>query len=165
MPDVTDDSSRPLGFARHDHADCVKSALGAARARCGEEGLQLTPMRRRVLEFLLESHVALGAYEVLARLEAEGLGSGPPTAYRALDFLVRHGFAHRVERLNAFVACTHPGRSHDPAFMICTGCGSVAEAVASGRALGRSAAQAGFAIAHTTVEAEGLCPDCRGAAR
>ena len=162
---MTDNSSQPLGFARHDHADCVATALGAAQARCAGGGLQLTPVRRRVLELLLESHVALGAYDVLARLEAEGLGSAPPTAYRALDFLVRHSFAHRVERLNAFVACVHPGRSHDPAFMICTGCGTVAEAVASRRALGRSAAQAGFAIARTTVEAEGLCPDCRGAVR
>ena len=58
-----------------------------------------------VLEILLESHRAMGAYEVLERLAAEGFGKQPPVAYRALDFLVEHGLALRVRRLNAYAAC------------------------------------------------------------
>jgi hypothetical protein len=57
-------------------------------------------------------HRALGAYAVLDQLREAGFGSQPPVAYRALDFLVAHGFAHKIERLNAFVACAHPGESH-----------------------------------------------------
>ena len=122
-------SASPQGFAKHDHGVCKRSAIAAAEVACAARGAQFTPVRRRVLEILLEAHAAMGAYDVLERLAAEGLGSKPPVAYRALAFLTEQGFAHRIERLNAFVACAHPGAVHDPAFMICRGCGAVAEFV------------------------------------
>lgn len=149
-----------LGFTSHDHATCVRSALGEADAACADRNVQLTPVRRRVLEILLESHAAMGAYDVLGRLDAEGLGSKPPVAYRALSFLVEQGFVHRIERLNAFIACAHPGAPHDPAFMICRSCGTVAEAQVSA-ALAKPAAQTGFVVEQTVIEAEGLCPRCQ----
>lgn len=150
----------PVGFARHDHRTCIASALAETERACAERGLRFTPIRRRVLEILLESHAALGAYDVLARLEAEGLGSKPPVAYRALGFLVDEGFAHRLERLNAFVACTHPGPVHDAAFLICRGCGKVAEAEVD-RPVRTAARDTGFAVERTVIEAEGLCPACQ----
>jgi hypothetical protein len=61
-------------------------------------GVRLTPVRRRVLEILLEEHKAMGAYDVLTRLAAEGFGNQPPVAYRALEFLEDQGFAHRIRR-------------------------------------------------------------------
>ncbi len=149
------------GFGGHNHAHCEQSALENARSTCAARGAQLTPVRLRVLEILLESHAAMGAYDVLARLDAEGLGSKPPVAYRALSFLVEQGLVHRIERMNAFVACAHPGAAHDPAFMICRDCGAVAEAQAANLSLGRTAAAAGFQIEQTVVEAEGLCPACQ----
>jgi len=151
------------GFAPHDHTGCVSTALAAAEAACVERRVQFTPVRRRTLEILLEAHAALGAYDVLARLDADGFGAKPPVAYRALSFLVDQGFAHRIERLNAFVACTHPDTSHNPAFMICRSCGTVAEALASDGGLGRPAKIAGFQIEQTVIEAEGLCPTCQDA--
>ena len=150
------------GFACGDHAACIRGALGAAEARCAADGARLTPLRRRVLEILLEGHAAMGAYDVLARLDAEGLGSKPPVAYRALGFLVEHGLAHRIERLSAYVACARPGAAHAPAFLICRGCGAVAE-MQDGETLRRPAAEAGFVIEQTVIEAEGLCPDCQEA--
>ena len=147
-----------VGFASHDHGQCVSTALHQADRACADRNVQLTPVRRRVLEILLESHAAMGAYDVLARLDAEGLGSKPPVAYRALGFLVEQGFVHRIERLNAFIACAHPGAAHDPAFMICRACGTVAEAEV-GQALADPAAQSGFRVEQTVIEAEGLCPD------
>jgi Fur family zinc uptake transcriptional regulator len=152
-----------LGFEKHDHRACVDAALSAADARCAEEGLRLTPVRRKALELLLREHRALGAYAVLDLLREAGFGSQPPVAYRALDFLVEHGFAHKIERLNAFVACTHPGQSHSPAFMICRLCDAVAEAQSTAPAkgaLGDAARAAGFQIERTVVEAEGVCPAC-----
>ncbi|NDU99709.1 transcriptional repressor [Pseudoroseicyclus tamaricis] len=152
-----------IGFERHDHRDCIAQGVAAADAHCREAGLQLTPQRRRVLELLLAEHKAMGAYEILDRLRAEGLGAQPPVAYRALDFLVKNGFAHRIERLNAFIACAHPDESHTPAFLICRECDAVAEAVAEvarGR-LGQVAGEAGFRIERVVVEAEGLCPECQ----
>ena len=150
------------GFRSHDHRRCVDTALAVAESHCAAQSLRLTPVRRRTLEILLHEHRALGAYEVLERLSEGGFGSHPPLAYRALDFLVANGFVHRVERLNAFVACSHPGATHTPAFMICRRCDSVAEAVASPArgTLGQAARAVGFRIERTVVEAEGVCPDC-----
>lgn len=156
------DTTSAIGFAQHDHRACVDTALAAAEARCAEDGLRLTPVRRKVLEILLQEHRALGAYALLDLLGEAGFGTQPPVAYRALDFLAAHGFVHKVERLNAFVACTHPGQDHAPAFMICRGCDAVAEACAvpTKGILGAAARAAGFRIERTVVEAEGLCPAC-----
>jgi Fur family zinc uptake transcriptional regulator len=104
----------------------------------------------------------MGAYEVLDRLAQDGFGNQPPVAYRALDFLVEHGLAHRVRHLNAFAACTHPGQRHDAAFFICRACGHVAEAPADvvRSALERAAGGMDFVIEQATFEAVGLCPAC-----
>lgn len=162
-PDAKLDADAPaLGFETHDHAQCVNAALAAAETRCAQEGLRFTPVRRKALELLLREHRALGAYTVLDLLRDAGFGSQPPVAYRALDFLTEHGFAHKIERLNAFVACTHPGESHSPAFMICRKCDAVAETSSTPAkgALGEAARAAGFQIEKTVVEAEGICPSC-----
>ena len=88
-------------------------------------------------------------------------GWGPnPLWPTALTFLVDQGFVHRIERLNAFIACAHPGAIHDPAFMICRGCGTVAEAQADAT-MNKTAAQSGFQVEQTVIEAEGLCPSCQ----
>lgn len=162
---MTSDSSAndgPLGFTHHDHNTCVTETLGAAEALCAAEGLRFTPVRRKVLEILLQEHRALGAYTILDRLREGGFGSQPPVAYRALDFLVANGLAHKIERLNAFIACAHPSHAHTPAFMICRLCDAVAETQSSPArgALGDAARATGFRIERTVVEAEGLCPAC-----
>ena len=151
-----------IGFHRHDHDHCITDTMARAQALCAEEGLQFTPVRQRVLEILLAEHRALGAYDILPMLAEDGLGSQPPVAYRALDFLVKNGLAHRIELLNAYIACAHLGRAHRPAFLICRGCGSVAEAEAPAP-LADSAGATGFHVETTVVEAEGLCPQCHEA--
>ena len=156
------DVKAPLGFARHDHGTCMSDALTAADARCAADGLRFTPVRRKVLEILLQDHRALGAYTILDRLREDGFGSQPPVAYRALDFLVANGLAHKIERLNAFIACAHTNHSHTPAFMICRLCDAVAEALSSTAqgALCDTARTTGFRIERTVIEAEGICPSC-----
>ncbi len=152
-----------IGFNCQDHTACVASTLQRAEAHCAQAGLKFTPVRRRTLEILLREHRALGAYELLAQLAEDGLGSQPPVAYRALDFLVKAGFAHKIEALNAYIACTHTGEAHAPAFLICRKCNSVAETetTPAGGRLGDAARAAGFQIERTVVEAQGLCPDCQ----
>lgn len=152
----------PIGFSKHDHAHCISTNLERIEAQCKKGGLQLTPVRRRVLEILLHEHRALGAYDILDKLREEGLGSQPPVAYRALDFLVSNGFAHKIERLNAFIACADPSEHHDPAFLICRKCDIVAEtqSKSASSAIGSSAKLAGFQIERAVVEAEGVCSNC-----
>ena len=169
---MTDSSQSPLrpgdpaaAFSPHDHAACTAEALKRADRLCAVAGARLTPVRRRVLELLLEHHRAMGAYEVLDRLAAEGFGHQPPVAYRALDFLTSQGLAHRIRRLNAFAACSHPGQAHAPVFLICEDCHAVAEASGTvvRAALDDAAAAAGFSVAGATLEAYGLCRACREA--
>ena len=152
----------PLGFAQHDHSTCMSDALTTADARCAADGLRFTPVRRKVLEILLQYPRALGVYTLLDRLREDGFGSQPPVAYRALDFLVTNGLAHKIERLNAFIACAHTNHSHTPAFMICRLCDAVAEALSSETrgALRDAAGATGFRIERTVIEAEGICPSC-----
>lgn len=152
-----------IGFEHHNHAMCVSDALATADAHCKEKNVQFTKVRRRALEILLSEHKAMGAYDILAILGKEGLGAQPPVAYRALDFLVTHGFVHKVEKLNAYVACSHPGQTHSPAFMICRSCNSVAETHDNPKqdGLGVKAKALGFEIEKTVIEAEGLCPQCQ----
>lgn len=156
------DTDQPVGFVQHDHGACVSGALDAAEEYCAQNGLRLTPVRRKVLELLLHEHRALGAYAILDLLAEAGFGSQPPVAYRALEFLTLHGFVHKIERLNAFIACSHPSHEHAPAFMICRECKAVAEVdtVPASGALGEAARAAEFQIEKTLVEAVGLCPLC-----
>ena len=151
------------GFHHHDHFKCVEDALQALQTHCSAEGLKFTPLRKRVFEILLEEHKALGAYDILARLREEGFSAQPPVAYRHLDFLVTHGFAHKIERLNAFIACTHIGAVHDPAFLICRECRKVNETMSDSSilALHHKASDADFQIEDSVVEVIGTCLDCR----
>lgn len=151
-----------VGFGQHDHAACMGGGMEAAENACAAQGLRLTKGRRRVLEILLQEHRAMGAYDILGILSDEGFASQPPVVYRALDFLVANGFVHKIQKLNAYVACAHPGDDHTPVFLICRGCETVAETAASLRAsLGAATEKVGFLIESTIVEVEGLCPKCQ----
>lgn len=151
-----------LGFAPHNHRHCVQTQLKRAEQRCRDNGKKLTDVRRRVLELLLRQHQALGAYDLLEVIRQEGLGSQPPAVYRALDFLVTQGLAHKIERLNAFVACCGDDANHNPMFLVCTQCNRIAELPSHQvlSELSSHATQLGFQIQHCTLEIEGLCQDC-----
>jgi Fur family zinc uptake transcriptional regulator len=147
----------------HDHDHCIEDAVVAAERLCADKGLRFTPLRKRVLELVWSSHKPVGAYALLDQLRDEELGSAPPTVYRALDFLIEHGLIHRIERMNAFVGCSHPGESHRGFFLICGQCGNAEEMESSGVAdsIAASASRHGFAARDMTLEVTGTCADCR----
>lgn len=155
-------STAPVGFEKHDHKMCVQTAIEIAEAKCSSSGLRFTPVRRKTLEILLEEHRAIGAYDLLQKLSEAGFGSQPPVAYRAIDFLVTNGFAHKVEKLNAFIACNRPGASHSPTFMICHTCQLVVEGISGqvSNMLGKSAEKIGFKVEKSVIEVEGICASC-----
>jgi Fur family zinc uptake transcriptional regulator len=155
--------------ADHLHAGLKDSALrravGLAEARCAERQERLTAPRRRVLELLLEADAPLKAYDLIATYGEPGAPAKPPTVYRALDFLERLGFAHRIESLNAYVPCRLTEAAHSAAFLICDCCGATREISGPDQGvINAAAADAGYAIARTTIEAHGRCPACREAA-
>ena len=119
--------SLAVTFREHDHAKCASLLMAAAHNLCIARAVRLTPVREKVLELLLKSHAPLGAYDILAELSAPGLRAQPPVAYRALDFLVANGLAHRIEKINAFVACSQPHEQHSPIYMLCNDCAQRAD--------------------------------------
>ncbi len=147
--------------------------LERVEAACDRRGVRLTELRRQVLGLVLDSAKPAGAYDLLEKLRPHHHGAAPPTVYRALDFLLEQGLIHKVERLSAFVGCLHGVEEHDDEvhhhaaqFLICRRCGQVTELNDReiGRALLRAARGWGFALNHSTVEAEGVCEACAAAA-
>ena len=135
-----------------------------AEKACAANGRKLTAMRRHVLETLAASHAALGAYEIIERIGAKRTPPAPITVYRALDFLVENGLAHRIESRNAYLACAHLHRHNDMVvFLICEQCRVVGEAPSAALAetLAIAAQKAGFALKTPVIEVSGLCAHCR----
>ncbi|MES1197105.1 MAG: Fur family transcriptional regulator [Pseudomonadota bacterium] len=148
----------------HDHHDRA-THISEAEQKCAEAGETLTPLRRRVLELLIDHHGPAKAYDLLAQLGRGDAPAKPPTVYRALDFLVRMGLAHRIESLNSFVACDVGSCARSTIFLICEKCGG-AEEFDAGHALvdlSEAAERDGFEIRRTMIEAKGVCSECRAA--
>jgi len=147
----------------HDHNRCSDDAMAVAEARCLERGQRLTAIRRKVLATLLDSHKALGAYDIIERLSPTGLRLAPITAYRALEFLQENGLVHRIASRNAFCACVHNHNAEDPVvFMICESCGVIGEASSAEvtATLAAAAQRAGFKPKSPVMEITGICAHC-----
>ncbi len=146
----------------HDHQGCVSRALGTAEKLCAERGVRLTPIRRKVLELVWESHRPAKAYDLLEKIRPFEFAAKPATVYRALEFLIEHGLIHRVESLNAFIGCTCSERQHEQLLLICVHCHEVEErpGVAVMQAVARELEQAGFTIHRKAIEVHGLCAHC-----
>jgi len=139
----------------------MAAALVAAEALCSERGETWTTPRKRIYELLLRSPKPISAYDLLAAASKPGKFVHPPTVYRALDFLIGLGLAHRVTGDSTFVACSEPGRPHAPQLLICDCCGRSAEAAFDETSVRQAAARSGFVVSTVFTEARGLCFDCR----
>ena len=131
-------------------------------------GRRFTELRKHVYELLLADGGAVKAYDLLDRLKPEKGSAKPPTVYRALEFLEGLGLVHRIEALNAFVACDPEhvdlhtaerarGEPYAAEFFICTCCERVWEAHAPSHT---DRAPEGFSIQRSVIERYGLCADC-----
>ncbi|MGF1615576.1 MAG: Fur family transcriptional regulator [Gammaproteobacteria bacterium] len=125
-----------------------------------------TPLRREVLALLQDSHPRpVRAYALLEALQGQRKHAvAPATVYRTLDFLLAQGLVHRLETLNAYVACTMPDVSHNAQFWTCAGCGMVTEChdAAIENALSERAAAAEFELEDRVIEIAGRCSKCSG---
>lgn len=141
----------------------IEAALSRAQLICTMRSARLTPVRRRVLELILSSDQPMGAYALLGELQRGRGKLGPPTVYRALEFLLAHKLIHKVETSSAFIACVDIEHPHESQFMICDDCGATEELHDEDivRSLRRLGERRGFAVERQIVEAHGLCPACR----
>ena len=140
-----------------------RERIALAESICAGRGVQMTALRRRVLELLWASDKPTSAYQLIEALRLrDSRPVGPPTVYRALHFLMAQGFVSRIESLNAFVPCVHPERDHDCLFFICSGCRASVELEDPriGGLLAEGAAVLGFIATRRTVEVEGMCARC-----
>ncbi len=141
--------------------------MAPALALCRQEGIALTPSRRRILEILALEGRPLGAYEMIDRVaETTGKRPAPISIYRALDFLLENGLVHRLASCNAYLACGHGHAAEEPiVFLICETCGDVVEATSEDLrgSLAELAARAEFAPRATVMEVAGRCRLCAGA--
>ena len=117
------------------------------------------------LELIAAAGKPVKAYDLLDHLRERHGNAAPPTVYRALDFLLEHGFIHKLESINAFVSCHHPAEAHQVPFLICDVCSSAQE-VCDERVAELIEAQAktfGFRPQAQTLEVHGICKECRKA--
>ena len=140
----------------------IETQLARAAVVAEHRGARLTELRRQVLSLILQAEGPVTAYQLLDRLKQTRRGAVPPTVYRALDFLLAQRLIHKVERLNAFIACIEGGHPHPAQFLICGECGAVTEIEdsAAAEALEHAAAEQGFHARNTVVEIEGTCAAC-----
>ena len=139
----------------------IARALRSAEAVCERKGRRFTDLRKHVYELILSDGGAVKAYDLLDRLRPERGSPKPPTVYRALDFLNALGLIHRVEALNAYVACDpshgHDCEGHAAEFFICETCASVEERHAHDHG---DCSPEGFRISRSVIEHYGTCLDC-----
>jgi Fur family zinc uptake transcriptional regulator len=126
---------------------------------------QMTRNQTLVFDVLTKADGPLSAYTILDKLRDHGFRA-PLQVYRALEKLLEYGVVHRLESINAFVACAHPEEdchSHGiVAFAICEGCGQVLEFhdhELDHHLLGWLSAQK-FRPHKATIEVRGHCASC-----
>jgi len=127
----------------------------------------LTKNQLCVLQKLERASGPLSAYTLLDQLREQGFRA-PLQVYRALDTLVKAGLVHRLESLNAFVACAeqhdhaHTHGAGMTAFAICDKCGQVTELsdIAMGKRLGEWVGASGFVAKRAVIEFRGTCAKC-----
>ncbi|MGO4450802.1 Fur family transcriptional regulator [Phyllobacterium sp. TAF24] len=128
---------------------------------------ELTKNQTLVFNALSRADGPLSAYTILDQLRGDGFRA-PLQVYRALEKLLDYGMVHRLESINAFVACAHPhshshGHTHGMiAFAICEKCGQVSEFsddVITQRVRQWTTDNA-FKPSKTTIEIRGVCASC-----
>jgi Fur family transcriptional regulator, zinc uptake regulator len=117
---------------------------------------------KMIVEALRDVGRPVSAYELIEELRDKA-SLAPQTVYRSLDRLIAEGQAHRLESLNAFVACRHASHEGETAvFAICNDCGTVSEfdEPAAVDRLAAWARKAKFAVDRMTLELRGRCREC-----
>jgi len=118
--------------------------------------------RTEILAILCSSNRPLSAYDVLAELRDSNSKIGPPTVYRALATLGDRGEVHRIESLNAYVACECAPHECDTILSICKDCRGVEENVSPEllKQLSSIIDKSGFAPTRHVIEVHGVCSSC-----
>lgn len=141
----------------------LQQQIELAAAHCLQRGVRLTPIRQQVLSLVLQAGTPIKAYDLLAKITPGTASMSPPTVYRALDFLVEIGLVHKLEGMNAFIACNHHHTHHSAsAFVVCPQCKQAAELPIEPITtfLGAMLAKADFTQTPQHIEITTICQQC-----
>ena len=144
------------------HKSCIKEALIEAKTICDQRGVKLTKLRETVLKLIWKNHTYVKAYDLLEELKKIDDSAKPPTVYRSLDFLMENGFIHKIQSLNAFVGCSHPGEHNECYFLICKECRNIEECHSENinKFVQSTSSNNNFSANQITLEISGICQEC-----
>ena len=127
---------------------------------------ELNNKQSLVMNLLSKSKGPLSAYQILYDLNDHGF-RGPTQVYRVLDKLLELGLVHRLESMNAFVACQQEKcdekNKEINLFTICKICGSVQELLSNGlKNIVKSLSKDNnFLLKSSVLELNGVCSKCK----
>ena len=128
-----------------------------------QKKVRLTKNQSLVLDVLIKAGQPSGAYTLLDELRQHGF-KAPLQVYRALEQLIGLGLVHRLESLNAFIACSHIScqTSGATAFVICDRCETVQEICDDSVSgfLASIAKKTKMKSTKSNIELHGLCNGC-----
>ena len=136
----------------------AKAADDVERVTALDESLVQTLKRNEqlVYDVLCRSETALKAYDLLEKLQDQGLRA-PMTIYRALEALIAYGYVKKIVSLNAYIAI-RPGRpAQARAFLICKDCMQAKEILLDKRQVAALFAPAPVSTSDVCIEAFGDC--------
>ena len=127
---------------------------------------ELNNKQSLVMNLLSKAKGPLSAYQILYDLNDHGF-RGPTQVYRVLDKLLELGLVHRLESMNAFVACQQEKcdekNKEINLFTICKICGSVQELLSNGlKNIVKSLSKDNnFLLKSSVLELNGVCSKCK----
>ena len=138
------------------------SLVQKAKAYFLKRGIRFTKPRQQILAVIDSSDKPLGAYDIIEEISKTDIKPKPATIYRATEFLTEHGFIHKIESLNAFVACREDHAHKSTQFIICTACERVEEAhiCSTPKLLQEESQKRKFQLSHWHAELYGICAEC-----
>ena len=145
-------------------AEQIEAQIAQIKQDCQAQGLRFTALREQVYRLILLAAQPIGAYELLDLLQsASEKVVAPPTVYRSLEFLLRHGLVHQLNSSKAFFACSQPTDRHVAAFLVCRCCGEVQEfSHPSIQTMLTEVEQStNFATQSSIIELSGVCQRCQ----
>ena len=137
--------------------------LKRAQSFCEEGKHRFTEPRKRVLSILLTFKKPMGAYEILNVLSSDTRKINPPTIYRAIEFWHQHGFVHKIESINAYIACCHHKYHKNFCIFICNKCHSAIELELKqlSTLISNIATKENLIISESITEMYGQCQRCQ----
>ena len=130
---------------------------------CKEKGTRYTPSRYIILDIIASSKGPIGAYAIIEEMGKVTDKPKPTTVYRAIEFLQKHGFIHKIESMNAFVACEADHSHEGSQFIVCNDCGAVEEVHICHLPpdLQKKVDASGFKMDRWNTEVHGICQQCQ----